>query len=43
MYAIEEEYAEKLTRMAKQLENAKANVWKCWKREYVHSLIESHL
>ena len=33
--------AEKLTRMAKRLENAKANAWKCWKREYVHSLMES--
>ena len=28
--------------MAKRLENAKANAWKRWKREYVHSLIESH-
>ena len=34
--------AEKLTRMAKRLENAKANAWKRWKREYVHSLLESH-
>ena len=33
--------AEKLTRMAKRLENAKANAWKRWKREYVHSLMES--
>ena len=30
--------AEKLTRMAKRLENAKANAWKRWKREYVHRL-----
>ena len=28
--------------MAKRLENAKANAWKRWKREYVHSLTESH-
>ena len=28
--------------MAKQLENAKANAWKRSKREYVHSLMESH-
>ena len=34
--------AEKLTKVAKRLENAKANAWKRWKREYVHSLIESH-
>ena len=24
------------------MENAKANAWKRWKREYVHSLMESH-
>ena len=34
--------AEKLTKVAKRLENAKANAWKRWKREYIHSLIESH-
>ena len=33
---------EKLTKVAKRLENAKANAWKRWKREYVHSLLESH-
>ena len=45
VYAVEDTEssdAEKLTRMAKRLENAKANAWKRWKREYVHSLIESH-
>ena len=40
--AIEGADAEKLTRMAKQLDNAKVNAWKCWKREYVHRLMESH-
>ena len=45
VYAVEDTEssdAEKLTRMAKRLENAKANAWKRWKREYVHSLMESH-
>ena len=45
VYAVEDAEgsdAEKLTRMAKRLENAKANAWKRWKREYVHSLMESH-
>ena len=28
--------------MSKRLEDAKAHVWKRWKREYVHSLMESH-
>ena len=45
MYTVEDAKgsdAEKLTRMAKRLENAKANAWKRWKREYVHSLMESH-
>ena len=45
MYTVEDDKgsgAEKLTRMAKRLENAKANAWKRWKREYVHSLMESH-
>ena len=34
--------AEKLTRMTKRLEDAKAHAWKRWNREYVHSLMESH-
>ena len=34
--------AEKLTRMTKRLEDAKTHVWKRWKREYMHSLMESH-
>ena len=45
VYAVEDTEssdAEKLTRMAKRLENAKANAWKCWKREYAHNLLESH-
>ena len=45
VYAVEDTEgsdAEELTRMAKRLENAKANAWKRWKREYVHSLMESH-
>ena len=45
VYAVEDSESsdtEKLTRMAKQLENAKANAWIRWKREYVHSLMESH-
>ena len=45
VYAVEDTEssdAEKLTSMAKRLENAKANAWKRWKREYVHSLMESH-
>ena len=44
MYAVEDTEssdAEKLTSMAKRLENAKANAWKRWKREYVHGLMES--
>ena len=28
--------------MSKSLEGAKAHAWNRWKREYVHSLIESH-
>ena len=39
---IENSEAEKLTKMSKRLEDAKAHVWKRWKREYVHSLMESH-
>ena len=45
MYAVEDIeglYSEKLTRMTTRLENAKINAWICWKREYVHSLVESH-
>ena len=45
VYAVEDTEssgAEKLSSMAKRLENAKAKAWKRWKREYVHSLIESH-
>ena len=45
MYTIDDAKgsdAEKLTTMAKRLENAKTNAWKRWKREYVHSLMESH-
>ena len=45
VYAVEDTEssdAEKLTRMARRLENAKANAWKCWKRQYVHNLLESH-
>ena len=45
VYAVddtESSDAKKLTRMAKRLENAKANAWRRWKREYVHSLMESH-
>ena len=34
--------AEKLTRMSKRLEDAKAHAWKRWKREYIHSLMETH-
>ena len=44
-YAVEDTEgsdAEKLTRMAKRLEDAKANAWKHWKRENVYSPIESH-
>ena len=33
--------AEKLTRMTKRLEDAKAHEWKCWKREHMHGLTES--
>ena len=39
---IENSEAEKLTKMSKRLEDAKAHVWKRWKREHVHSLMESH-
>ena len=45
MYTVEDakgSNAEKLTRMAKRLENAKANAWKRQKSEYVHILMESH-
>ena len=34
--------AEKLMRMTKRLEDAKAHAWKRWKRKYVHDLMESH-
>ena len=33
---------EKLTKMNKRLEEAKANGWRRWKREYIHSLMEGH-
>lgn len=33
---------EKLTKMSKRLEDAKAHAWKRWKREYIHGLMESH-
>lgn len=39
---IENSEAEKLTKMSRRLEDAKAHVWKRWKREYVNSLMESH-
>ena len=45
MYTVEDAKgsdAEKLSRMAKRLENAKANAWKRRKRKYVHSLIKCH-
>ena len=45
MYTVEDDKgsgAEKLTRMAKRLENTKANAWKRRESEYVHSLMESH-
>ena len=45
MYTVEDAKGsdeEKLSRMAKRLENAKANAWKRRKRKYVHSLIKCH-
>ena len=33
---------EKLTKMNKRLEEAKAHTWRRWKREYIHSLMEGH-
>ena len=39
---IKNSEAEKLMKMSKRLEDAKAHVWKRWKTEYVHSLMESH-
>ena len=45
MYTVEDDKgsgAEKITRMAKRLENTKANAWKRRESEYVHSLMESH-
>ena len=37
-----EEDEEKLTKMNKRLEEAKAHAWRRWKREYIHSLMEGH-
>ena len=34
--------AEKLTRVSKRLEDAKAHVWKRWKRGYGRGLMKSH-
>ena len=39
---IEDSDVEKLTKMSKRLEDAKAHAWKRWKREYIHGLMESH-
>ena len=46
-YAIEDiefnkDDKEKLTKMNKRLEEAKAHAWRRWKREYIHSLMEGH-
>ena len=43
-YPIEdiEDDRDKLTKMKKRLEDAKAHAWKRWKREYIYSLMESH-
>ena len=44
-YPLEEDVEDdriKLTKMSKRLEGAKAHAWNRWKREYVHSLMESH-
>ena len=37
-----EDDKEKLTKMNKRLEEAKAHAWRRWKREYIHSLMEGH-
>ena len=37
-----EDGKEKLTKMNKRLEEAKAHAWRRWKREYIHSLMEGH-
>jgi len=37
-----EDDKEKLTKMNRRLEEAKAHAWRRWKREYIHSLMEGH-
>ena len=37
-----EDDKEKLTKMNKRLEEAKAHAWRRWKREYIHSLMEGY-
>ena len=37
-----EDDKEKLTKMNKRLEEAKAHARRRWKREYIHSLMEGH-
>ena len=37
-----EDDKEKLTKMNRRLEEAKAHAWRQWKREYIHSLMEGH-
>jgi len=36
-----EDDKEKLTKMNKRLEEAKAHAWRRWKREYIHSLMKA--
>ena len=40
--ALIEDDKEKLTKMNRRLEEAKAHAWRRWKREYIHSLMEGH-
>ena len=37
-----EEDRDEVSKLHKQLKEAKQHVWKRWKREYIHSLLESH-
>lgn len=37
-----EEDGDEVSKLHKQLKEAKQHAWKRWKHEYIHSLLESH-
>jgi hypothetical protein len=41
MFDDVEDEEDELTKMQRRLRKAKDDAWKRWKREYVHSLLES--